>query len=172
MSQNRNIRSVLTGNVIIVTSIILFSIYVIFIGLQLPTRPDQADPGPGFFPILVGLALILFALIELSREYRFNVGDADEPLIDRENLDKIAPPMIIIALYIILMPFLGFFIDSILFLIVLYWYSGVHSNHSIPISIGVAVIVFYIFKRIFRIPLPENVLLPISRLLPSLPSVF
>lgn len=141
---------------------ILFSLVVI---VAASTFPDQGLVGPGFFPILISVGIIVFAAAEILNETETKLQSSDFDF---------GPPAIVLTLlvaYVLLMPIAGFLVGSMLFLPVLLYYSRIRSTpFLVALSIGIPILLFYIFGRIFLVRLPEGII-PISRLLPQLPLV-
>lgn len=141
---------------------ILFSLVVIYAASSFPS---EGLIGPGFFPILTSIGIILFAVVDILS------GKKTE--LTLTNLD-FGPPVVVLILlvvYILLMPVLGFLVDSMILLPVLLYYSNVRSKSVIVgLSVGLPILLFYVFVRIFFVRLPEGIV-PISRLLPQLPLV-
>lgn len=141
---------------------ILFSLAVIYYANQFP---DDGELGAGFFPIALSAGIILFAIVDLAVD--------DETELDPSEFE-LTPLAVVGALlvgYVFLMPYTGFLVGTMAFLPIILYYSEVRSKLMIAaISIGLPILLFYIFSRIFLVRLPEGVI-PISRLLPQLPLV-
>ncbi len=123
--------------------------------------------GPAFFPrVIVGL-MSVFALAQLVSAIR-----KDEPRTQEVTSSTVKTVAIAAALvvgYVLTMPYFGFLAGTVVFLLVSMHYSGVDDfQTSIPVSMGVAIALYYIFVKFLRVPLPESAILPISRLLPGL----
>jgi putative tricarboxylic transport membrane protein len=126
---------------------------------------QEGDPGPAFFPRFIAAAIALFALLQAAEYLRS----------EREQLHEIDPGtakrLVVVGAfpvaYVLLMPFVGFLITTIGFLVTFMWYSGAR---SIPIiagsSMGITLVLHYVFGVFFRVPLPEGIV-PVARLLPS-----
>lgn len=141
---------------------ILFSLIVIYFANQFP---DGGNLGPGAFPILISVSIIAFAVVDIltGGETEMEISEFD-----------FGPPAVVLSLlvvYLALMPITGFLVGTMLYLPAILYYSGVQSKPLIvTLTIGLPILLFYVFARIFLIPLPEGII-PISRLLPYLPLV-
>lgn len=125
--------------------------------------PSSGQVGPGFFPIGISAAIILFSLVELFTE---SDGGLD---VSEHDLRAAGIVFALILGYLVLMPLAGFLVGTILFLPIILYYSGIRSAKTILLmSIVLPVALFYIFSQFFLVPLPEGVI-PFSRLLPRLP---
>lgn len=139
---------------------ILVSIVVIASANQFPSGSNL---GPGFFPIIVSVGIIAFGIVDILVD--------DDTQLEMSNF-SMTPPVIMFAFlvgYLLLMPITGFLVGTMLFLPIALYYSTVRSKLMIAlISIGLPILLFYVFGRIFMVRLPEGII-PISRLLPQLP---
>ncbi|MFC4550452.1 MULTISPECIES: tripartite tricarboxylate transporter TctB family protein [Halorussus] len=139
---------------------ILLSLVVIYTA---STFPEEGTLGPGFFPMLISVGIIVFAAIDLLNE--------TETELEMTELDFRSPAVVLglLVAYVFLMPITGFLVGSMLFLPVFLYYSNIRSKPTlIALSIGLPILLFYIFGRIFLVRLPEGII-PFSRLLPRLP---
>lgn len=127
-----------------------------------------ATPGAAFFPRVVAatialLAVVLFARSVVSREARTHRVSTDDAT-------RFAVPVAFLAAYVAAMPLLGFVAATVAFLVGLMRYSGVEGyRRSVPLAVGVAVALHYVFREFLHVPLPEGSVLPIAGLLPSIP---
>lgn len=139
---------------------ILLALAVIYVASQFP---EKGLVGPELFPILISVGIIVFAAADILSETQTELELTDL---------NFQPPAIVVGLlmlYVFMMPITGFLLGSMLFLFVLLYYSNVRSTTLlISLSIGLPILLFYLFGRIFLIRLPEGII-PISRLLPQLP---
>lgn len=141
---------------------VLLSLVVIYTASGFP---DRGLVGPEFFPILISVGIIVFATADIlsGAETELRMTDHD-----------FGPPAAVFGLltgYVLLMPVAGFLVGSMLFLPALLYYSNIRSTPVlVALSVGVPILLFYVFGRIFLVRLPEGVI-PVSRLLPQLPLV-
>ena len=125
--------------------------------------PSGGQVGPGFFPIAISAAIIVFSAAELF------TGSEDGIDVREHDLRAAVAAFALVVGYVIVMPLAGFLVSTVLFLPVILYYSGIRSKSTIvSISIVLPIALFYVFSQFFLIPLPEGVI-PFSRLLPRLP---
>lgn len=126
----------------------------------------EGDPGAAFFPRFIAAVIALFAIVQAVRYLRDERTRIHE--IDPGTTRRLAVVMAFPIAYVLLMPFVGFLVTTIAFLAAFMWYSGAR---SIPVvagsSIGITLVLHYVFGVFFRVPLPEGIV-PIARLLPSI----
>lgn len=141
---------------------VLLSLVVIYVASGFP---DRGIVGPGFFPILISVGIVVFATFDI-------LTDSETELEMRDH--DFGPAAVVFALlvgYVLLMPVLGFLVGSMVFLPALLYYSNVRSTPAlVGLGLGVPILLFYVFGRIFLVRLPEGII-PVSRLLPQLPLV-
>lgn len=139
---------------------ILLSLVVIYAA---STFSEEGTLGPGFFPILISVGIITFAVADILNETETELE------ITEFNFRSPAVVLVLLVTYVLLMPITGFLVGSMLFLPALLYYSNIRSKPTlIALSIGLPILLFYIFGRIFLVRLPEGII-PFSRLLPQLP---
>ncbi|WP_336037207.1 tripartite tricarboxylate transporter TctB family protein [Halobacterium yunchengense] len=126
--------------------------------------------GPALFPrVIVGL-MAGFALVQVAR--RVKRGDPKTHEVSLSAVKTVAVVAAMVVGYILLMPYLGFLVGTVAFLVVAMYYSGISElRRTVPISFGVTLALFYLFGEFLHVPLPESAILPVSRLLPSMLSV-
>ncbi|XVH33238.1 tripartite tricarboxylate transporter TctB family protein (plasmid) [Haloferacaceae archaeon DSL9] len=134
------------------------------------TNGFPSGPGvttPAFFPRLIVSLIALFALVQLIKAVRFDIEKTHEITASVVVTVGIAAGLVIG--YVAVMPFLGFLFATILFLILSMHFSGVERlSRSVPVAVGLALVLHYVFVQFLRVPLPDNPFVPIGRMLPSL----
>lgn len=148
------------------TIFILFSLAVFFYSATLPDTPMPT--GPGTYPQIVTGLIAIFATIQLIKSIRNE--DVSSHEISKPVVKRVTTVTVLLVTYLVTLPYFGFLIGTALFLGVTMRYSGVTSKrHLISLSILIPIALHYVFGQFLRVRLPENILLPISRLLPRLP---
>ncbi|HVG78981.1 MAG TPA: tripartite tricarboxylate transporter TctB family protein [Patescibacteria group bacterium] len=114
-----------------------------------------ATPGPGIFPLAVGLALLALAIWQLlaggRRPALAAVREADEVGISRAPLIMIA----VLVLYAVSLPRLGFTLTSFVLVLVASWLMGLRGWwQPVVLALGVTVVSRLIFGFWLGVPLP------------------
>lgn len=154
---------VFRSDVIAAGLLLALSAAVFVVSADFPTGRG-GDPGAAFFPRLITGAIAILALGLLVKDVTTDERAAHEinPAVVRRLAIVVAFP----TLYIFVMPIVGFPLTTIVFLAGLMWYSGAR---SIPVvlggSVGVMLVLYYLFGTLFQVPLPEG-LVPIGDVLP------
>jgi putative tricarboxylic transport membrane protein len=114
-----------------------------------------ATPGPGIFPLAVGLALLALAIWQLLAGGRrlapAAAGEADDVGISRAPLIMIA----VLVLYAVSLPRLGFTLTSFVLVLVASWLMGLRGRwRPVVLALGVTVVSRLIFGLWLGVPLP------------------
>lgn len=144
------------------------SVYMIVEGISYHAQITQRLPlafyeSPGIFPVIIGSVMFLCSAMLLVRSlkggaFKENIQKiiaGAKGLANKDTLFSVVG-LAIMALYIfILLPFLGFVIGSVIFMVglMLYLKSG-HIIKIILISTAVVAISYVVVQIIFRAPLP------------------
>lgn len=148
--------------------LLLLTAVVFYVTADFPAGPGETSPA--FFPRVVVSLIAFFALVQLGRSLSRGTVRSHEI-----RWSQAKPALIITALivaYVVTMPVLGFVLGTVLFLLVGMHYSGVERvRHSVPISITVSIVLYYLFWEFLRVPLPRNEYVEIEGWLPTLWSI-
>jgi putative tricarboxylic transport membrane protein len=114
-----------------------------------------ATPGPGIFPLAVGLALLALAVWQLlaggRRPAPAVAGEADDVGIIRAPLIMIA----VLVLYAVSLPRLGFTLTSFVLVLAASWLMGLRGWwRPVVLALGVTVVSRLIFGFWLGVPLP------------------
>ena len=114
------------------------------------------------------LLLLAVAIFVLTADFPKGPGETGADFWPRAIAVLIAFFALVVA-YVVLLPYLGFIVGTIAFLVVAMWYSGVESySRMTVVSIGLTLGLYYTFVIFLRVPLPDSELFPVRDLLPSL----
>ena len=144
-------RNIIAGVVMLAVSI---GYGVLTAGLPDRSLPDT--PGPAFLPTLITLGLLVLSVALLIRgvvDARRESGGADRYGVPARGWIALAG----FAVYVGLLPSLGFVAASVLFFAGLMWLYGERNKILIGLtSILVPVVLFYLFTAGFQILLPRG----------------
>ena len=130
----------------------------------------HAHPGPSLFPRVLGTLFIFFGSVVIFNGWRTSKLPLPPPPPEEEDGVKIAPlnyfnpilVIILIAAFIALAPKLGFIIMGAAVLAVLMIKLHVAPLKSVIISVCAICIIYLIFAKILRVPLPQGILAPLG----------
>lgn len=123
-----------------------------------------AEDGPrsGYFPFYVGLILAASSgWILLRRLLRWR--GANDRFATFGELRLVAMMAVPLAVYLALVAPLGIYVPSALLIGYFMWRHGkFHPAITVPVAIGVPLLLFFVFERWFLVPLPKG---PLERAL-------
>lgn len=117
----------------------------------------QYGPGPGLFPSWLSGVLIILSILFIvdsakKQQLRFRAV-----MPERKVMKRLAATVGAIALFIVIAPYVGFTLASIVVLLILLLPSF-SWLWSIGIAVAVTLVLFVIFDVMLNIPLPTNAL--------------
>ena len=144
-------------NIIVSITLLVFSGFYGILIARLPSRDLPNTLGAAFVPwVLAGLLAIL-SLLLLLNTIIFKHDDIPVSLPKRDLLG-ITGLLLLIALYVKVMSYLGFIPVSIIFLSLLTWFAGSRKPVGIAIfSITTTAIVYVLFQKFFAVQLPAGI---------------
>lgn len=133
-------------------AVLAIGVVVFVYSLQYPYE-SELGPGPGMLPLWLSGLLIILALAYLYAVFKGK--DSAEEWPEKKAQVEMAVILGNMALFVILLPVIGFNFSSVLFLFIFLrraysWYK------SLAISVGTSVFLFLLFTQGFGSPLPVN----------------
>lgn len=118
-------------------------------------------PATGFFPFLMGVGVVIGCVIIIARAVRRkSTVKSDQPFIERS---AIAPVLLVVvpaAAMVLLTHFIGIYIAAAIYMI---FSMRVIGKHGWPIVLALSVLIpvgfYYLFDKVFLIPMPHGSLL-------------
>jgi putative tricarboxylic transport membrane protein len=143
----------------LITGVILLIIsgYVIAESLQMRS-PESFGPGAGFVPFWLGMSLAVLAVILMVNARRYHEGMADRsPFPAKKELFSVVLAMAGLAGYIIFMEWLGFIVNTILF--VAFLMKAVERERwtmALKVAVLATASLYIVFHTLLTIELPKN----------------
>ncbi len=143
-------------NIIVSIWLLVFTGFYAFMIVRLPSRDLPHTLGAAFVPwvlasVLAALSLILLVSTIVSRQ------DDSKVVMPIRELLGIAGLLVLIALYVKLMHYVGFIATSLVFLAVLTVVAGSRKPFGILVfSITTTTIVYLLFQKFFGVQLPAG----------------
>lgn len=142
----------------ILSGCILIAISIYFLRESNSLPPSSLGiPGSAFFPRLICFAFIIFGGILIIRSFKKVEAERKISLILKQDLIRVLAVILLCGIYIFSIPFLGFILTSILFIVFLMFIFQV-KRIGIIILWGflVTLIIYFIFKILLKVPLPAG----------------
>ena len=112
-------------------------------------------PGPGFLPMMLGVAFVVLALVLLVRPWRL---PEDALLPERAGAVRIVATVVFLAAAIALLDRLGFLVTATLLMLGLLLVLDRRPVRDLLLAPASTVAVYVVFKVWLRVPLPAGVL--------------
>jgi putative tricarboxylic transport membrane protein len=142
-----------------VTSVLLFA-FAIFIMLGARKYPLGAidNPGPGFLPFLLGLALGGMSIALFIRNWKKKDSQPEVTRPEGRGWIKVSSIFLMLLLFTLFFEITGYIVNVFLFFLVLLRPIGRQKwSWSLSISIGAASISYVLFERWLMLPLPRGI---------------
>ena len=135
-------------------------------GALLLLIPSQIEaPGmatqmsPSFLPAVLAMALILVGLGLVIQAFRIGAAQQAGPAFSRHSVLRVALAAVLLIVYTLLFPRLGFVVTSGLFVGIFIYLFGMRNILKIGLSMVLVPLgVWLFFEKLFLIPLPHGLL--------------
>lgn len=116
---------------------------------------SQYGPGPGLFPFWLSGILMVLSILLIIESVRKNPIKWTDILPQGEGMKRVASIFVSLILFLIIVPYVGYAIASILMLFILFfgefrWYW------NLGLSIVVTLLMIVVFQVFLNVPLPSN----------------
>lgn len=112
-------------------------------------------PGPAFFPRVIAATLAAMAVVQLGTALR--ADESGGARVSTEAARRIGVPIAFLIAYVLVLPLLGFFLTTSVFLAALMYYSGAQDLRvSLPLAVLVSVVLQNVFVGFLHVPLPAG----------------
>lgn len=111
-------------------------------------------PRAGFFPFYIGVVIMIASVANLVRAFALDRGTL---FADWSQLRQVLAVVVPTTVYVLLVPYLGFYVSSILLIgLFMRWLGHYGWAMVAAVAIGVPVLAFVMFEKWFLVPLPKG----------------
>lgn len=147
-------------NYIIIVIFLVLSGIVGFLMKDYPWSDITQGFGPAFYPtVLLVILLVLLLVLFVQTLMGKGMDEEEKTLPELKELKRPALILLCMIFYAILMPYLGFVITGILYLLVTMRILKADMKKSIICSVAMVLIVYLLFRYAFKVPLPIGMIL-------------
>lgn len=113
--------------------------------------------GPDFLPKLYSVFLVIFGLILIINAIIKKKRETAEMRSTNHSFLYGLASMLIVFIYILVLPYIGFYISTILVMLALLYFLKVR-NYVIlfSVSLGTITFLFIIFEKLLKVPIPSG----------------
>lgn len=145
-------RSVLRGERVFGATLVGTGLFALYKANEF-SLGNLREPDAGFFPVVVAVALIVFAVLAVTGS-----ADVDKPRAEPGGVARVGVLIAVLAAYAWLMPFVGFVLCTVVLLgVLLRGLGGAGWPATLIGAIGGAVGCYLLFSRL-GMPLPPGLL--------------
>jgi putative tricarboxylic transport membrane protein len=137
-----------------------FALLAIVSNYQLGAGWAEDGPQAGYFPLRMGVAILIASIVVIVQAVRKNDRSA---FVEHTQLKLVATVLLPLVVYIAAIKFVGIYVASALFIGIFMTLVGKFSWWRSAITgIAINVVLFWIFEIMFMVPLPKG---PLEHLL-------
>ena len=138
--------------------LILFAVFIGFESIKYPLGTID-NPGPGFLPLLLGVAMTVMAIALTVRVWKNGPAKVHRSFWpEKGGLSKVSLTFVVLLLFTALLEITGYMMNIFfLFLILLRPIGRQKWIWSISISMGATLVSYVLFDKWLMIPLPRGI---------------
>lgn len=119
-------------------------------------------PRPGYFPFYIGLILCVASLVNVVRALMVRGAD-NKTFVEVGQLKLVLSVLVPTAVYAALVTWFGIYVPSVLFIgFFMRWLGKYPWWKVVAVALGTAVVLYLVFEKWFKVPLPKG---PLENLL-------
>ncbi|MGQ0676649.1 MAG: tripartite tricarboxylate transporter TctB family protein [Rhodospirillales bacterium] len=136
----------------------IFALIVIAGSLDVGIGWAIEGPQSGFIPFYLGLFILGASIVNFARALMSGAaGKAGRLFADWGQLRQVASVVAPTAVYVAVVPFVGFYVASALLIGVFMKWLGRYGWQLVaPVAIGVPILAYFAFEQWFLVPLPKG----------------
>ncbi len=154
-------RSVVSGrtmNIVVALALMVVAFIVMVTSYRLGAGWAQ-DVGPdsGYFPFYIALIMFISSGVTLVQNLVAARRDSGGSFIARGELIRVLQVLVPMTIFVVLAIYIGIYISTFLFMsFFMMWHGRYPVYKTVPVAIGVPVVLFIVFEVWFLVPLPKG----------------
>jgi putative tricarboxylic transport membrane protein len=166
MTEGREVRAAFrrkSAELAVAALFLLFGAIVIVDSVRLGFGWQEIHgPRPGYFPFYIGLIMCVASLVNVGRALMVRGAD-NKTFVEVGQLKMVLAVLVPTALYALLVTWIGIYASSVLFIgFFMRWLGKYPWWKVFAVSLGTAVVLYLVFEKWFKVPLPKG---PLENLL-------
>jgi len=147
-----------TAEIVVALAIFAIGALIVVDSLRIGARWGADGPQTGYFPFYVALIVCIASAWNVAAAL-FMKPAANKPFVERGQLKLVLAVLVPTAVFVALVGWIGLYVAGALFIAFFMRWLGKYAWWKVgAVSIGVMVLVFFIFERWFLVPLPKGAL--------------
>jgi putative tricarboxylic transport membrane protein len=152
VASRRSMNIAVAVMLLVVASIVMVTSYRLGAGWAKDVGPDS-----GYFPFYIALILFISSGVTLIQNL---VGASREPggsFIARDQFIRVLQVLVPMTVFVVLSTYIGIYISTFLFMsFFMMWHGRYPIYKTVPVAVGVPVVLFVVFEVWFLVPLPKG----------------
>jgi hypothetical protein len=166
MSEGQQVRAAFrrkSAELAVAGFIFLLGAIVIFDSVRLGFGWQEIHgPRPGYFPFYIGVIMCVASLVNVARALLVR-GEDNKTFVQVGQLKLVLAVLVPTAVYALLVTWIGIYISSVLFIGFFMRWLGKYPWWKVAgVAVGTAVVLYLVFEKWFKVPLPKG---PLENLL-------
>ena len=162
MSEGQQVRAAFrrrSAELAVAAFVFLLGAIVIYDSARLGIGWREVDgPRPGYFPFYIGLIMCVASLVNVARALLVRGAD-NKTFVQVGQLKLVLSVLVPTAVYALFVTWIGIYISSILFIgFFMRWLGKYPWWKVVGVSLGTAVVLYLVFEKWFKVPLPKGAL--------------
>jgi hypothetical protein len=157
--QDASERTVGTRVVEVVVALMFMGIAGVVMADSLRVGARWGDFGPeaGYFPFYVGLIMFIASTGTLIAQFTGRGAPASANFVERSGLWHVLQVLLPTIAFVVAIGFIGIYVAGLIYLTLFMWWLGGYPFYkSIPLSLAVMGVLFWLFEIAFLVPLPKG----------------
>jgi hypothetical protein len=119
-------------------------------------------PRPGYFPFIIGVIMCASAVFNIARALTMH-GGRNKTFVEVGQLKMVLAVLVPSAVFAGLVTWIGIYVSAVLFIgLFMRWLGKYPWWKVVAVSLGTAVVLYLVFEKWFKVPLPKG---PLENLL-------
>ncbi len=147
-----------TMNIVVALALMAISVVLMVASYRLGAGwAKDVGPDSGYFPFYVTLFMFIASAVTFVQHALALRKDGKGSFIARGELIMVLQVLIPMTIFVVLSIYIGIYISMILFIgFFMMWHGRYPLYKTIPVVIGVPVVLFVVFEVWFLVPLPKG----------------
>lgn len=138
----------------IVCAVLGFGVIAIASGYPKAEAYGTGVPGPGLWPIVISLVMLLCAVLLMLKTFKMKPEEDEAVILWSADTRRVYISMLILLIYTIILEPVGFILSTIaMLLIFIQWFSKKKWYMSLIISAALSLGIYSIFKFVLNVPI-------------------
>lgn len=143
-----------TKNIAAALGFLAFGALYAYLTSQLPLRLGNV-PGPSFFPWVLTVCFLGLSAVLLVQGLMVPAGQPSRPKSERLVTRRVTAALLLMAVYLGMLPYLGFLLATVLLFGALMWAAGENRLlHIAGWSAAMTALLYAMFRYAFQVPFP------------------